>query len=157
MLSNDTEKNIVLPNRKWKIQDGGLKTGNTFISACRWDRNQISTAKSTFSRSSNPTEKTKRLYYQPEVVNPRWRPLNRKYLYLGLLTWYQRNSKGIVWFSMSNYPMEQRRICYNQTGSGKSKMAASKPEILLSRLVDEIETKSQRLNLHLRRHAIQRD
>jgi len=36
----------------------------------------------------------------------------------------------------------------NQTGSGKSNMAAFKPEILISQLLDEIETKFRRLHLH---------
>ena len=94
------------PNRKWKIQDGGLQTGSTYISACRHDIKEI--------------------------------------------------QNGIPTLSTSCYPMRLKRIFYNQTGSGKSKMAASKPEILLSRLVDEIETKSQRLNLHFRGQAIQR-
>ena len=35
-----------------------------------------------------------------------------------------------------------------EIGSVKSKIAASEPEPLISRLVDEIETKSERLNLH---------
>ena len=42
-----------------------------------------------------------------------------------------------------------------ETGSAKSKMAASEPELIISLLVDEIETKSQRLNLHFRGQAIQ--
>ena len=77
------------PNRKWKIQDGGLQTGSTYISACRHDIKEIPKSTPTFSRSC--------------------------------------------------YPMRLMRIFFNQTGSGKSNMAASKPEILLSRLVDEIE------------------
>ena len=40
-------------NRQRKIQDGCLHTGTTYISACRWDRNKISTAKPTFSRAGN--------------------------------------------------------------------------------------------------------
>ena len=83
------------------------KTGTTYSSACGWDKNEISTAKPTFSRWSNP-----------------------------------RGLRGI--------------LC-NQTGSGKSKMAASSLELLISRLVGEIETKSQRLNLHFRGQAIQWD
>ena len=43
-----------------------------------------------------------------------------------------------------------------ETGSVKSKMAAFEPEPLISPLVDEIETKSQRLNVHFRGQAIQR-
>ena len=152
-------------NRQCKIQNGGIRTGTINISARRWDRNEISTAKPTFSDSGNPmglrrilcnptgsgkskmaaykpevpisrlvdmiSKKFKRVYLlsrlhviqwdwreyfitKPEVENPRWRPPNWKYLYLGLLTWYQRNSKGIVWFSMSNWARE------NNSGPSRS-------------------------------------
>ena len=94
-------------NGQCKIQNGGLRIGTVNISACRWDRNEISTAKPTFSGSGNPT---------------------------GL-----------------------RRILCNQTGSGNYKMAASKPEVLISQLVDKIQTKSQRLNLHFRGPTVQWD
>src|SRR5664279_961535 len=40
-------------------------------------------------------------------------------------------------------------------GSRKSKMAASKPDILISQLLDKIETKFQRLTLHFRDPATQ--
>ena len=43
----------------------------------------------------------------------------------------------------------------DQTGCGKSKMAATKPEIPLSQLPGEIETKFRRLNLHFRGPAIE--
>ena len=76
------------PNRKLKLQDGGLQTGSTYKSASMWNRNEISKAKPTFSESGTP--------------------------------------------------MELRKILCNQTGSGKSKMACSKPEVLITRLVDEI-------------------
>jgi len=39
------------------------------------------------------------------------------------------------------------QILSDQTESGKSNMAASKPEILISQLSDEIETKLQWLKL----------
>ncbi len=69
-----------------EIQDGGCQTGNNYISACRLDSDEISTAKPMFSRSSNSTA-----------------PL---------------------------------AIPYNVTGSGKSKMAAAKPEVIIPQLVD---------------------
>ena len=51
------------------------------------------------------------------------------------------------------------KIWYNEleveTGSVKFKMAASEPESFISRLVDETETKSQRLNLHFRGQTLQ--
>jgi hypothetical protein len=53
--------------------------------------------------------------------------------------------------------MGLRRILYNQIGSEKYKMAAFKPELLISRLVGEIEMKSQRLNLRIPDQAIQGD
>src|SRR5664279_746688 len=80
--------------RKSEIQDGGLQTGYTYISASRQDRSEIPTANPTCSRSSN--------------------------------------SMGLV------------GILCDQTGSGKSNMAASKPDILISQLLDKIETKFQR-------------
>ena len=42
-------------NRKWKIQDGGHRTAGIYISACRRDSNEISTAIPMFWGSSNPT------------------------------------------------------------------------------------------------------
>jgi len=38
-----------------EIQDGGCQTGNNYISACRLDSVEISTAKPMFSMSSNAT------------------------------------------------------------------------------------------------------
>ena len=45
----------------------------------------------------------------------------------------------------------------DQTGCGKLNMAASKPEIRISQLPGEIETKFQRLNLHFRGPAVEWD
>jgi len=45
----------------------------------------------------------------------------------------------------------------NHTESGKSNMAASKPKILISQLLDEIETKFRRLDLHFRDPAFEWD
>jgi len=44
-------------------------------------------------------------------------------------------------FSRSNISMGLVQILSDQTGSGNSNMAASKPEILISQLLDEIEMK----------------
>ena len=49
------------------------------------------------------------------------------------------------------------RVLADQTGCGKSKMAATKPEIPISQLPGEIETKLQRLNLLIRGPAIEWD
>ena len=45
----------------------------------------------------------------------------------------------------------------NKTGSGKSNMAASKPDILIYQLPDEIEAKFRRLDIHFRGQAFQRN
>jgi len=42
--SNSTIGNTVRRNRKSEIQDGGLQSGNTYISTCRHDSNEIPTA-----------------------------------------------------------------------------------------------------------------
>ena len=69
-----------------EIQDGGHQTGNNYISACRLDSVDISTAKPMF--------------------------------------WMSPNSMALL------------AIPHNVTGSGKSKMAAAKPEVIISQLVD---------------------
>jgi len=45
-LSNKTTGDFVRVwlNRKWKIQDGGLQTGSTFVTACRQYINEVPTA-----------------------------------------------------------------------------------------------------------------
>jgi len=48
---------------------------------------------------------------------------------------------AIFMFSGSSYPMSSTGMFYDQTGSGKSNMAASKQEVHISELVDVIETK----------------
>src|SRR5664279_960352 len=83
---NDDNPNTTRCNRKSEIQDGGRQTGCTYYSACRIDRNAISTTIPTFSGSSNS---------------------------LALL-----------------------RILPDICGSRKSKMAADKPEVLITQLVD---------------------
>jgi len=45
----------------------------------------------------------------------------------------------------------------NQIVSGKSNMAAFKPEILISQLLDEIETIFRRLHVHFRGPAFEWD
>ena len=49
------------------------------------------------------------------------------------------------------------QVLSDPTGCGKSNMAASKPEIPMSQLPGEIETKFQRLNLHFPNPAIEWD
>jgi len=43
-------------------------------------------------------------------------------------------------FTRYSYPMGLSKMLYDQTGSDKSNMAAFKPEVLISKLVDKIET-----------------
>jgi len=52
-------------------------------------------------------------------------------------------------FSRSSYPMGLSQILNNLTGSNKSNMAAFKPDVLTSKLVDKIGTKVQRLYLYI--------
>ena len=49
-------------NRRWEIQDGGMWTWNTFISACIQDSNAIPTAITMFSGSSYPMRVLAMLY-----------------------------------------------------------------------------------------------
>src|SRR5208282_4281893 len=143
---------------------------------------------------------------QPEVCFLRWRPPNRKYLYLSFQTRYQRRSNGkppifgdqqpngtlansarcnrkSVFkdggrqtgstyisasrkdinavptanppLSGSSNPMELLRIVPDATGSRFLKMAAAKPEVLISQLLDQIATPFQRLTHHFRGPAAQ--
>jgi hypothetical protein len=82
-------------NRKLEVRDSGHKTGTTYISACRSDSNESSTATPMFSRSS---------------------------ISIMLL-----------------------EALYGLTVSRKPKMAATKPELLTSRLFDKIEIKFRQL------------
>ena len=52
---------------------------------------------------------------------------------------------AIYMFSRSSYSMGLSGMLYDLTGSGKSNMAASIPEVPISKLVDKIETKLQRI------------
>src|SRR5664279_4285390 len=60
-------------------------------------------------------------------------------------------------FSGSRNPMVLLWILPVVAGSGKSKMAAFKPDILISQLQDKIATKFQRLTLHFQGPATQWD
>ena len=51
--------------------------------------------------------------------------------------------------------METHGILHYQTGSGKSKMAAAKAELVISQLADVIETKFRRIASHFRGPAIE--
>ena len=72
------------------MQDDGLLTWNTYVPACTQDSNKIPTAIPMFFGAQLSNENSgnavrpdgKKL----EVENPRWRPVNLKYVYLGLFT-----------------------------------------------------------------------
>jgi len=55
------------------------------------------------------------------------------------------------------YPTRSTGVLDDETGSGKSNMAACKQEVHISQRVDVIETKFQRVYLCFRGQAIQRD
>ena len=55
----------------------------------------------------------------------------------------------------SGMPMAPVALRSDRAGSDKCKMAAPKPEIPISLVPGEIETKFQRLNLHFRGPAIE--
>ena len=49
-------------------------------------------------------------------------------------------------FSRSSSLLEYVPILSDKTGSGKSNMAASKPEIVICQLIDKLKTKFRRLD-----------
>ena len=84
-LSDGTDWNDVRPNQKWKIQDVGLQTSNTFISTSRQDINKITTViHLTFRDPTILWHFREYCSTTPELVIPRWRLKNRKYTYLSL-------------------------------------------------------------------------
>jgi len=62
---------------------------------------------------------------------------------------------AISMFSGSSYTMRSTGMLYDDTGSGKSNMAACTQEVYISQLVDVLETKFSRLYLCFRSQAIQ--
>jgi len=56
----------------------------------------------------------------------------------------ETNANGDSHIFGVNYPMRLARILYNQSGSGISKMAATKPEVPVSKLLDKMPSKCQR-------------
>ena len=81
-------------------------------------------------------------------ANPRWRPPNRKYIYLRVMS-QQRNSNGYT-YVFREFPTQ---LCYMQHHwklffNRKSNMAATKPEILLYQHRDELARKLQRLQAY---------
>jgi len=59
-------------------------------------------------------------------------------------------STAMYMFSRSSYPMGLSQMLYDQTGSDKSNMVAFKPEVPISKLVDKIRKKVQRLCIRFR-------
>ena len=66
-------------------------------------------------------------------------------------------SKGISMFLRYSYPIGQSRTLHDLTGSGNSKIVASKPEVCISRPVNMIGTQFQRLYPCFRGQATRRD
>ena len=62
-------------NRKWKNQDGGLKTSKTYISACTQDSNEIATALTyVFGvQLSNKHDGKLALFYDQTGRNRKWK------------------------------------------------------------------------------------
>ena len=127
--SNDVITGTVRRNWKSVIQDGGHQTGiiNTYISACRLDRNKISTAIAMFSGTRSPmtlprklsdvtgSQKSKMAATKPEVTH---------------ISACRQDSNEIPtatpMFSRTGIPMVLLCILSVTTGSQKSKMAALK-------------------------------
>ena len=81
---------------------------------------------------------------QAKVRNPRWRFTNRN-TYISACT--QRSCKiptAIFMFSKSRNSMELFSLLCDASGSHKSKMAAHKPEVLISQPVHNVSAKFQR-------------
>jgi len=72
-FSNPTELlRIIFAEPEIENQDGGHYTGSTYISACRKDRNAISTPKPMFAGFSNPTELQRIFSQQTGGENSTW-------------------------------------------------------------------------------------
>ena len=67
--------------RKWKIQNGGSQTENTYISTCLPRTSIIPTTIPMFLRMMNSNKLFRSCVVQAGVKNSRWRLTNRKYLY----------------------------------------------------------------------------
>ena len=76
---------------------------------------------------------------EQKVGNPRWWPLNFNYLFLSLCTRQQQNSDGGGQAKQQD-KWQHYMIKLDETGSVKSKMVASKLELLIFQLIHNIAT-----------------
>jgi len=128
-------------NQRWRPLTGS-RYGIMYISTCTHDSNEITTATPTFLRSSNSVElvsilpnvngsrKSKIAAVKPEVHVTQLEDM--------IESKFQRYLR---WMSsrMAN-SMALRRMLSDVSGSRKSKMAAAKPEMQVSQLVDMAES-----------------
>src|SRR5664279_3558025 len=102
----------------------------------------------------------------PPPGKTKWRPQSRECGCFSILTIYKMHISASIahsneietatpTFSGSSNSMALLRILSDIIGSRKSKMAAGKPEVLISQLSDNIETRFQRLPPHFRGLATQ--
>jgi len=68
-----------------------------------------------------------------------------------------KNVSGYSTFLGSGMSMALVGLLQDKTGSGKPKMATSEMELVICQLLDEIETKFRRLDLHFRGPALEWD
>ena len=136
---NGTIANSARHNRKSEIQDGGRLSGITYNSACRLDSNAISTATPTFSRSSNSLGSLRILSDQTGGGKSKMAANQTGNTYISASRW-DRNEIPTAkpTFSRSSNSMGLVQTLSDQTGCGKSNMAATKPEIPISQLPGEI-------------------
>ena len=137
-------------NSRWWTPDRNFHL-NTYISACRQHRNEISKAKSMFSRSTYPMELQEMLYDITGSKKSKMAASKTGNTYISACR-LDSNAipKTTQTFSRSSNSMGLLQSLPDTTGSQKSKMAAAKPEILISHLVDWIATRFQRLPPHFR-------
>jgi len=124
-----------------EIQDNGLQTGSTNVSACRRDRSTLLRVQQFNGTMSHCTGRKG----SPEIQNG---SLQTGSTYISACR-QDRNAMSTAkpMFSGSSNPAELLRIIFHRTGSGKFKMAAIILEVLISPLLDKIGTRFQRLNL----------
>ena len=120
--------NSEVVNPRWRPQS---QTGNSYNSACTQDSNEIPMANPCFRCPG-----IEQRFNEPEVENPVWWHLNRKYY----ISASRQDRKKIP----MAYPCFQCLIkqrywkCGATSRSGKCKTAADKPEILMSQDSNEI-------------------
>ena len=117
--SNGTSSDTVQPNRNWVIQDGGLKTANTSISASRQDINEIP----TFSGSHFSLGHMRKLWHQTGSIQIQDGDLLTSIAYLcALRQVINRIPTDIPKLLRSSILLEVVEMMCDQTGSAKQKI-----------------------------------